>query len=254
MSRNLPLIDGHAHLDELENPEQDLLEAKRQGLLAIVGVGMSLTSNRKILAIAGENPRFVFPAIGYHPWEIKQPEIAENLTFIEENIDHCICIGEVGLDYKAKVKKKLQREVFREIVELSVRHEKILILHCRYSHQRAFAMITDGGVKKAVFHWYTGSLDLLKEIIASGYHISATPALAYSPPHQAAIREAPIERILLESDCPVSYRGHVSSPSDVRITAREVARIKGLSVESVAERTSHNTVEFFGLSIQGVKS
>jgi TatD DNase family protein len=245
MNRNLPLIDGHAHLNELEELEKDLEEARRHGIWAIIGVGMCLESNRRILEIAEENPKFVFPAIGYHPWEIKEEKIRENLAFIEDNIERCVAIGEVGLDYKARVKKELQRDVFQEVVKLSVRYHKPLILHCRYSYQRVFSMISDMGVKKAVFHWYAGPLDLLWKIIDSGHYISATPALAYSPPHQEAVKEAPLERILLETDCPVSYQGHVSRPSDVRITLREVAKLKGLSLKKVAERTSQNAIGVF---------
>jgi len=241
------LIDAHAHLNELEELEQDLEEARQQGVSAIVGVGMDLHSNQRILSAAEENPGFVFPAIGYHPWEIKKQEINETLAFVEENIERCVAIGEVGLDYKAKVKKRLQKDVFSEMINISVQCNKTMILHCRYSHQRVFSMISDMGAKKAVFHWYVGPLDLLREIIDSGHYISATPALMYSPPHQDAVRAAPLERILLETDCPVSYQGRVSRPSDVRITLREVAKIKGLSPENVAERTTQNAKGLFGL-------
>ena len=107
-------------------------------------------------------------------------------------------------------------------------------------------MISDMGVKKAVFHWYTGPLDLLRKIIDSGHYISGSPALMYSRDHQEAVKEAPLERILLETDCPVSYQGHVSRPSDVRITLREVAKIKGFSLKKVADRTSQNAIALFG--------
>ncbi|MCD6153699.1 MAG: TatD family hydrolase [Syntrophobacterales bacterium] len=242
-----PLIDGHAHLNELKDLQRDLKDAKDAGVRAIVGMGMDLESNRGILDIAADNPGFVFPAIGYHPWEIRNPEIETTLAFIEKNIESCVAIGEAGLDYKARVKKALQKEVFQEIIQLSARYRKILILHCRYSHQRVFSMITTGGVKKAVFHWYTGTLDLLEEIIAAGYYVSATPALLYSFPHQQAIKKAPLERVLLETDCPVSYQGRESRPSDVRITLREVARIKGLSLEEVALITTQNAIELYEL-------
>ena len=154
-------------------------------------------------------------------------------------------IGEVGLDYKAKVKKGLQRDVFREILKLSMRFHKPLILHCRYSHERVFSMVSEGGIERAVFHWYTGSLNLLRNIIDAGYFISATPALSYSTPLQEAVKEAPIQRILLETDSPVTYQGHVSRPADVRITLNEVARIKGLSLKEVANQTSRNALELF---------
>ena len=246
MNRNRLLFDVHAHLDGVEELEKAIAEARSQGVSAIIGVGMGLESNRRIIEISENYPGYVFPAIGYHPWEIDQQEITETITYIEKNVERCIAIGEVGLDYKVKVKKELQREVFREIAKLSPLHDKPLLLHCRYSHQRVLNMISDMGVEKAVFHWYVGSMELLREIVGSGYYVSATPALSYSPPHQEAILEAPLESILLETDCPVSYQGKVSRPVDVRTTLKEVAKIKNLSPEKVAESTSRNAIRLFG--------
>lgn len=247
MNDRIELIDGHAHLNELKDIPGDFARAKDTGVTAIIGVGMDLASNKRILALADEYPGFVFPAIGFHPWEIRKNEIDDTLSFLEENIHRCVALGEVGLDYKARIKKDLQRDVFREIITLAVRYDKILILHCRYSHQRVFSMITDGGVRRAVFHWYTGSRGLLHNIIDAGYYISATPALQYSPPHQEAVREAPIERILIETDCPVEYQGKASRPSDILITAGETARIKGLTLAEIARITTENTKALYNL-------
>ena len=243
----LPLIDGHAHLNELEELERDLREARHRGVLAIIGVGMDLESNRRILAIAEENPGFVFPAIGYHPWQIKKSEVRENLAFIEENVERCVAIGEVGLDYKAKVAKDLQKEVLQEIVRLSVRYHKTLILHCRYSHQRVFSMVSDMGVEKAVFHWYSGSLEVLDQILGAGYFISATPAAVYSRQHQAAISKAPLEMLVLETDSPVEYQGERSGPADVLKTLGAVAKIKAIRKDQVAEITTKNARQLLEL-------
>lgn len=247
MNDCIELIDGHAHLNELNDIPGECARARDMGISAIIGVGMDMASNRRILALAEEYPGYVFPAIGFHPWEIRKHEIDDTLLFLEDNIHRCIALGEVGLDYKARIKKDLQRAVFREIITLAVRYDKILILHCRYSHQRVFSMITDGGIRRAVFHWYTGSRELLDDIIDAGYYISATPALRYSPLHQEAVSKAPIERILLETDCPVEYQGKASRPADVLITARETARIKGVSLAEVARRTTENTKALFNL-------
>ena len=249
MSKNLSIIDGHAHLNEIENPGYEFDRAKQVGVKAIIGVGMDVESNRRILELAGEYPGFVFPAIGYHPWEIREEEIERNLAFIEENIANCTALGEVGVDYKVKMKKPIQRKVFGEIIRIANRYDKPLILHCRYSHQRVFSMILEAGVKRAVFHWYNASLDLLQEIVSSGYYVSATPALRNSPFHQDAIKEAPIERILVETDCPVSFEEKESRPSDVVVTVNELARIKGMPVDEVADVTLRNTVDFYELSL-----
>lgn len=241
-------IDGHAHLNELAALDRLLNDARQAGVRAVIAVGMDTPSNRATLAIAAAHEGFVFPAVGYHPWEIRKDDVEETLAFIDGHLGGCIALGEVGLDYKAKVKKELQRHVFGELLRLALRYEKVPILHCRYSHERVFAMVTEAGIERAVFHWYTGSVELLHRIIDAGYYISATPALQYSVPQQEAVREAPIDRILIETDCPVSYQGKESCPADVLVTAGEVARLKGMDPAEVAAVTAGTTKNLYGLA------
>lgn len=249
MGPQISIIDSHAHLDEVEDVESSLQIAQKNGVRAVIAVGVDLDSNKKTLQIAKENPGYVYPAIGYHPWDIKKENIEECITFIRNHIDDCVAMGEVGLDYKAKVKKDLQKRVFRSLLEISSNCRKPIILHCRYSHQRVYEMIREIGIECAVFHWYTGSVDLLDKIVESGYFISATPALAYSPPHQEAIKTAPLERILLETDTPVIYSGKESRPQDVKTTLKEVTRIKKIDMLEVARQTTENASRFFRLPL-----
>src|SRR4030043_159410 len=113
------MIDGHAHLEEVQDLSKALLEAKSAGVRAIVAVGMDAES---------------------------------------------------------------QRKVFGQPLEMPNEHDKPVIIHCRFSHQRALEMVMERKVKRAVFHWYTGPLLTLERILSGGYFISATPALRYSPP------------------------------------------------------------------------
>lgn len=249
MGPQISLIDSHAHLDEIEDVESSLQIAQKNGVRAVIAVGVDLDSNKKTLQIAKENPGYVYPAIGYHPWDIKKENIEECITFIRNHIDNCVAMGEVGLDYKAKVKKDLQRRVFQSLLDVSSNYRKPIILHCRYSHQRVYEMIREIGIECAVFHWYTGPVDLLDKIVESGYFISATPALAYSPPHQEAIKTVPLERILLETDTPVIYSGKESRPHDVKTTLNEVARIKKIDMVEVARQTTENASRFFRLPL-----
>ena len=251
MNTTISAIDGHAHLSALKDLDRAIDEARRHGIRAIIGVGMNLRTNRRILDIAEQYPGFVLPAVGYHPGEIRQGEIEDTLSCVEAQIDRCIAIGEVGLDYKVKVKKTLQREVFERIVNLSVRYDKPLILHCRYSHRRVLDTIRDAGVRRAVFHWYSGPPDLVAEIVSAGYHVSATPAVRHSPPHREGIRQALLDRILVETDCPVAYGGRESRPVDVLTTVEAVARIKGMSVDDAADIIFHNTIDFYDPSLDG---
>jgi TatD DNase family protein len=247
MQETLEIFDGHAHLDELEDLHAAIERARAVGVIGIVAVGMDMASNRRTLEIAGQYPGYVFAALGYHPSRIQESSIDENLAFLETHIDRCSAIGEVGLDYKIKVKKPLQQHVLREVARLAVRSGKPLILHSRLSHERVFSIVREIGVRLAVFHWYSGSLDLLGKIVVEGYLVSATPAAATSPPHQAAIRNAPLENILLETDCPVPYGAVASEPRDAAATLSEVARIKNLQADVVARQTTENALAFFDL-------
>lgn len=242
------LFDAHAHLAELKDLSQSLAAAKEIGVGGVMAVGSEIESNKKTLEISQSYPQYVYPAIGYHPWEVIEEEVETNLLFIRNHIMDCVALGEIGLDYRAKVKKELQHKVFGELLDIANQFDKPIIVHCRFSHRDAFQMISDKGIRQAVFHWYSGPLELLDEIFKKGYFISATPALAYSPPHREAIRKAPLERILLETDTPVSYQGMESRPKDVRITMKEVRLLKGLDPELVTQQTTLNACECFRLS------
>jgi TatD DNase family protein len=243
------MIDTHAHLNEIEEIDPAIQRAKHAGIVGIVAVGMDLASNITTLDLAEQFPDMVHPAIGYHPWSISTDTIEKNLKFIEDNLPKCIALGEVGIDYKVKVKKPVQWEVFSKVLSLAVRHNRPVIVHSRFSHQRSHQMVRDSGIDKAVFHWYTGSLEILKKIIDDGYYISATPALVYSPPHQAAMKAAPIERILVETDSPVEYQGKVSEPADLSATLNELSRLKEMELDKVRNITTANAKHFFGLEV-----
>jgi len=241
----LSLVDSHTHLEELDDLPDSLQEAKAAGVCGIIAVGMDIESNKKVLKIAAANPQFVYPALGYHPWEIKEEEVEENLSFIRDHIEEGVALGEIGLDYKIQIKKELQWKVLGGLLDIALESNKPVIIHCRYSHRRVLEMVGEKKIKRAVFHWYSGPIDLLDKILSMVYSISATPALVYSPPHQEAIKRAPIEKVLLETDTPVSYQGREARPKDVRITLKEVDRLKKLDPFIVAEQTTANASKFF---------
>ncbi len=246
----IPLIDVHAHLDGLSDLTESLQEARAAGVDGIIGVGMDVESNRKVLQITQANPGYVYPALGYHPWEINEEEVEANLLFIRDHVEEVVALGEIGLDYKIKVKKELQWKVFGELLDMALESDRPVIVHSRFSHRRAFEMVRGRKIKRAVFHWYSGPVDLLDKILAMGYFISATPALVYSPPHREAIQRAPIERILLETDTPVRYQGREARPKDVRVSLEEVTKLKGLEPSLVAMQTTANASEFFQIRFQ----
>ncbi len=244
----MELIDTHAHLEQLESSDEALVRAKDAGVSAVIAVGMDLASNRKILDLAARHPDIVRPALGAHPWAIIESEIDATVDFIESHIENCAAVGEIGLDYWIKQDKELQRKVFGKLLAIAARYEKPALTHSRGSYEDVLQMVKDSGVKRAVFHWYSGPVELAEEIAACGFHVSATPAVAYSEKHRAVIESVPLESLLLETDCPVKYNDIPSEPATVRVTLEEVARLKGREIELVAGITSKNARDLFGLS------
>jgi len=252
------LVDTHAHLDELENLDFMLEEAKQVGVIAIVAVGSNRLSNIKTLEISQRLRPFVYPAIGLHPWELANlgaSQIDDNLKFVEENSYRAVAIGEIGLDYDKRVlkaaSKELQKDILKRLLEIAKRHVKPVIIHSRYAWKDSFQLVKDAGVSKSVFHWFTGFSGVLKDIIDSGYFISATPAAEYHEEHRRAVRETPLDRLLLETDCPVTYgreSKYKSKPADVLRALKAVAGLKGVDEATIAEQTTRNAINLFALN------
>jgi len=253
------LIDTHAHLDELKNLDLMLEEAKEAGIIAIVAVGSNHQSNIKTLEIAQKHRRFVYPALGLHPWELGNLgtfEIDDNLRFIEQNIASAVAVGEIGLDYDKRVlkvaSKELQKEVLGRLLNIAEKYAKPAVIHSRYAWKDALQLIQDIGVDKAVFHWFTGFSSVLRGIIDGGYFVSATPAAEYHEEHRRAVKEAPLQRLLLETDCPVTYgreARYESQPADILRGLEAVSQLKGIAKATIAEQTTRNAINFFSLDI-----
>ena len=251
------LVDTHAHLDEIDDCDAAIDGARLAGVAGIIAVGQDLNSNNKTLQLAARYPGYVHPALGLHPWSIGSmdaEQLEDTINFIGDNLHRAVALGEVGLDYDKRVlkgvSKERQMQVLQRLLALAVRHDKPVSLHSRYAWKDALDQVKAAGVSKLVFHWYTGFSSTLADLIGAGYYISATPAAEYHDEHRRAVREVPVERLLLETDCPVYYgRGqrYRSQPSDVLRSLKAVAQVKGMDENELAGITTANAARLFGL-------
>ena len=244
----MKLIDTHAHLDEVPDLEGALKRAQDAGVLAIVAVGTDLASNEKILQLADRFPNFVLPAVGLHPWRLDGVDLEANARFIAKELSRCVALGEVGLDFAVKTPREKQEEVLQRLLSLAFRERKPVLLHARRAWGEAFQLLKSIPLERAIFHWYSGPLDVLQRVFEQGYFISATAAAAYSERHRAAIQAAPLSQLVLETDAPEVYRGVPSEPADLRKTLQSVSEVKGLKAEEVARHTYRNASEIFQLT------
>ncbi len=218
-------------------------------------MGQDIKSNQRALDIAAAYPGFVYPALGLHPWNIRAARVDAELEFIQANIDKAVAVGEIGLDYHKGVRenadKPLQKEVLGRLLEIALRHGKPAAVHSRYAWRDAYDIVLASGVKKVVFHWFTGPSSVLREVIAAGYYLSATPAAAYHEEHRRAVKECPPDRLLLETDSPVTYaRGTAAEfraqPADVARSLSAVALARNTTEADLAAVTTANARTLFG--------
>ena len=250
------LVDTHAHLEEIGDLKQAIVEARSANIIAIIAVGSDYESNQKVLALAQVYKDFVYPALGLHPWNLKGADIERNLEFIEAHINEAVGIGEIGLDYdkrvRARAEKELQTRMLRQMLRIGKIYKKPVIIHSRYAWRDSLSLVDEAQLEKVVFHWYTGTSSVLRDIISQGYFISATPAVEYHEEHRRAVKEVPLERLLLETDSPVVYRRgtefeYESRPADVLKVLKGVSALRGIDEAQIAKITTDNALKFFSL-------
>ena len=254
----MDIIDTHAHLDHLEDVDGALKRAHQSGVEGIVAVGVDLAANKKNLEIKHRTrqPR-IYVALGIHPGNINAGEADETFSFIRANIREAVAIGETGLDYwykwvkKDEAKKREQRDVFEKQLQLAKEFDLPVVMHSRGAWKDCLTMARSAGITKGLFHWYSGPVDILGEILEAGYYVSASPSLAYSPQSREAIKNAPLQRILIETDSPVFYgekeSGFLAEPKDVFRTLQAYCELTQTGVETAREAFNANARKFFKL-------
>jgi TatD DNase family protein len=247
VATSFQFIDTHAHLDAFENVEEVLARAQRGGIGAIVAVGSDQPSNERILELALRFPRFVLPSIGLHPWRLEDRDLESNFSLIQKEIGRCVALGEIGLDFATPTPRELQAETLQRLLTIASREEKPILLHARRAWGESLQRLKNFHIKRAVFHWYSGPSDVLESLLEEGYYISATPAASYSERHRRAVQRVPLNRLLLETDAPESYRGVPSEPQDLWKTLQAVQALRPENKEQISLQTARNAVEFFSL-------
>lgn len=244
------LADSHCHLNEFTDLEEQINKARRAGVLHIVSNSVDLKSMQQNLRIAGSF-KSVSCAFGLHPNELSKMSdtaVERAFQFIEKNSEHCIAIGETGLDFKYADKKQREKqlEAFARHIELAWRFNKPIIVHSRGARSECLELLESKCAKKVLMHWFIGSEKLLKKVLKLGYFVSIGPSVLFSKHVQKFAKSLPLENLLLETDAPVSYSGARAEPCWIRNVASKLGEIYGVSVAKIEEQTWKNFLSLFG--------
>lgn len=278
------LIDTHAHLfwDSYEPDLKDVIKrAVDAGIGAVINIGVDVEKSQiaKDLETANNQIKF-YSSVGIHPHEAYKyaddQKLADDIEALEkiysENPQKVIAVGECGLDYLINPNynpnnltiaqlKQLQRKLFKTQLELAKKHNLPILIHCRDDRSKDYqnTQCWDEVVEmtkdwKGIYHCYSGLLPTTNYIIHNtNFLVSFAGNITY--PKNDYLKEAvkilPLERIVLETDCPFlppqSIRGKRNEPSSVKEIAQTIAQLKNIPTETVAKVTTENFLKLFRL-------
>ena len=253
------LVDSHAHL-EMKDFDRDrdrvIARALEAGVGHIITVGTTVPDVEKALQIA-EKYSSIYVAMGIHPHEVKDITGGDYdaLRGLAKE-KKVVAFGEIGLDfYRNHSPRDVQLARFRELLRLGRDLRLPIVIHDRDAHAETLRILEEekNGRWKGVFHCFSGDYAMAQKVIQIGFSLSIPGTVTFkkSATQQEVVRSVPLEKILLETDCPYlapePYRGKRNEPAFMRATAEKVAELRELTLEDVSRITSLNAKRLFGV-------
>ncbi len=252
------LFDTHAHLnDHAFDPDREALMAgfASAGVGLVMNAGCSLESSRESAAMAADYP-WLYASVGSHPDaadEVDEAVLEEYRKLCKLN-PKVKAIGEIGLDYHYEdIPRQIQKKAFRMQMALAQELGLPVIVHERDAHEDGLAIVKEFPKVRGVFHCYSGSAEMARQLVALGWYIGFTGVLTFKNARKAVETAAsiPLERIVLETDCPYMapepFRGKRCHPGYLYRMAEKLAEIRGISLEAVHAATYENGKRLYGI-------
>jgi TatD DNase family protein len=249
-------IDSHCHLDfpDLSSNLDEILEKMLENHVShALCVSVNLDDFPRVRALAESHPN-LYASVGVHPdyENVAEPDAAQLVSLA--NHPKVIAIGETGLDYfRLKGDLEWQRDRFRQHIRAARECGKPLIVHTRAAAEDTLRIMAEEGAESAggVMHCFTESWKVAEQAMEMNFYISFSGIVTFK--NAVALKDVAkrikLERILIETDspylAPVPHRGKINQPAFVRHVAEEIAALRGISVNEIAEATSHNFFKLF---------
>ena len=245
------LFDTHAHMDDHAFDEDRaalLADLPNQGIRLLMNPGCSLASSYNTDKLSREYD-YIYAAVGSHPDvadEVNEEVLEEYRKLCKLN-PRIKAIGEIGLDYHYEdIPRDIQLKAFRMQMELARELGLPVIVHERDAHEDGMKVVDEFPDVTGVFHCYSGSAEMAKELIKRGWYIGFTGVLTFKNARKAieVASAIPLDRIVLETDCPYMspepFRGKRNDPGKLYRMAEKLAEVRGLTVEEIHTITIEN--------------
>lgn len=250
------LFDTHAHYDDArfdDDRDTVLRELPLHGVSLVMNPACSLESIEKSIALSDKYD-FIYSAAGVHPEAVFEDAHGDWLKKVEEACKHkkVKAIGEIGLDYHYDIPKDIQISAFISQVKLSIDLDIPVIIHDREAHGDVMDILNKYR-PRGIMHCYSGSAEMVKELIKLGFYIGFTGSVTFKNANKLllAAKEVPNDRIILETDspymAPVPYRGQRCDSSLLSATAERLAELRGVDVKELIDQTRENGKKVYNI-------
>lgn len=265
-------IHGHLNFAAYDNDREETIKRTLENDTWAISVGTQKDTSQKAVEIA-EKHEGIFAIIGLHPIhtgksfhdEEELGQGGKEFTSRGEDFDFdyykklgeskkVLAIGECGLDYyrlEADSREK-QKKAFIAQIELANSLNKPLMLHIRNAYSDALSILKKYSKVRGNSHFFAGSWLEAREFLDMGYSLSFTGVVTFARSYDEIIKNAPLDRIMSETDCPfvapVPYRGKRNEPAYVSEVVKKIAEIKGEDFEKVRAQLVENAIKFFNIS------
>ena len=253
------IFETHAHYDDEKfdgDREELIAELREAGIGHVINVGASIESTKTTLELVKKHD-FMYAAVGVHPSDVDGLN-EETFAWLAEQtrLDKTVAVGEIGLDYywdKEPEVQKNQRIWFQKQMELACEADLPVIIHSRDAAEDTMRIMKEVHAEEipGVIHCYSYSPEMAKEFVKMGYYIGVGGVVTFKNAKKLVqtVQEIPIERILLETDCPYMapepHRGTRNSSLNLPYVAAKIAELKGISAEEVISITEQNAYRLF---------
>ena len=253
------LFDTHCHIDDQSYQDDRVAMMERAfaaGLKYMVCPGVTVESSGQAIALSHRYEQ-VYAAVGIHPEDgatATEEGFAQLAVWLRTE-SKVVAIGEIGLDYYwPEPSREIQHTIFKQQLAMAKQFDKPVIIHDREAHGDILQLLKDYGQGvRGIFHCYSGSYEMAKELLKMGYYFGFGGTLVFpkSKKQKEMITQLPMERIVIETDAPYltppPYRGKRNEPAYVQYVAEEIARLRGMTVSEVQQITLENGKAIFGI-------
>lgn len=252
------MIDTHAHVNfnAYKDDADEVIRRSLDGNTWIINVGSQYSTSKRAVRLAEKYEKGVYAAIGLHPIYARDGFDYKKYEQLSQS-PKAVAIGEIGLDYKEEYAsfKQEQKEVFLKQIQLARKLCLPIIFHCRMAHKDLIEIL-DKEQKakkeqlKGVVHCFTGSWAQAEKYLVMGFYLGFN-GIIFKMNLDDIIKKAPLDKVLIETDCPYlappSVKIERNEPIYVRYVAEKITQIKGISYDEISKITTENAKKLFNI-------